>query len=480
VKKRIAIIGGGISGLTAAYILHRNHADTCEITLFEATERLGGIIETVHADGFIIECGPDSWVTEKPWAEQLVRELGLANELVPSNDRERRTYIAQNGGLIPLPDAMRLMVPTDLDAVFASALFTDSARRAYAAEPSRAAELRDTALLSRGVDADESVAVFVRRHFGDEVVETIARPLLAGILGGDIEKLSARALLDPFVTLEAQHGSLIVGLQQRSRASAASVFTTLASGLGTLVERLLQTLPAASIRLSSPVLALDSLPAGWAVETPNGRESFDHVLIATPLDTTRHLLASLPSSHAQRAAALLPADAASGLVVALGYRAHATPAPTIPKGFGLLEARSPSNHHSLLACTFLHQKFPNRAPAGATLLRAFFASSAANELSRRSSAEVARIARDQLIPLLRPLPEHADVIVVRHWPRSLPQYEVGHVARIAQFKLCLPELPGILVVGNSLRGVGLPDLIRDATDAAHALAGDEKTSLFTQ
>jgi oxygen-dependent protoporphyrinogen oxidase len=472
VKKRIAIVGGGISGLTAAYILHRDYADTCSFALFEANLRLGGIIETVHADGFTIECGPDSWVTEKPWAEQLARELGLAQELLPSNDRERRTYIARGGSLAALPDAMRMMVPTDLNAMVASPLFSESARQAYIVEPARATELRQTALLNRGIDADESIAAFVRRHFGDEVANNVAGPLLAGVFGGGIEKLSARALLGPFVTVEAQHGSLITGMQQRDRTSGLPVFTTLASGLGTLVDRLLRTLPPASIRLSCPVLAVESLPGGWVVETPNGNERFDRVLIATPLDTTCQLLASLPLAEAQRAATLLPADAASGLVVALGYKAQTKPVPTIPKGFGLLVAASPAGNHSLLACTFLHQKFQGRAPEGATLLRAFFASSAADELSRQSNHEIAGIARNQLVDLIGPLPEQADVTIVRRWPRSLPQYEIGHLGRMEEFRICLSTFNGMAVAGNAFRGVGLPDLVRDATQAARALASD--------
>ncbi len=476
-KRRIAIIGGGISGLTAAYILQRDYADSYEFTLFEANRRLGGIIETVRADGFTIECGPDSWVTEKPWAEQLARELGLAHELLPSNDRERRTYIARGSGeqdrsLAALPDAMRMMVPTELNAMLGSPLFTESAKRAYIAEPTRAAELRQTALLHRGIDADESIAAFVRRHFGDEVVHIVAGPLLAGVFGGDIEKLSAGALLGPFVTMEAQHGSLIAGMQQRDRTSDPSVFTTLASGLGTLIDQLLQSLPTSSIRLSCPVLAVESLPAGWMIETADGREHFDRVLIATPLDTTRRLLASLPSAEAKRAATLLPADAASGLVVALGYKAQTKPVPTIPKGFGLLVAAGPAGDHSLLACTFLHQKFQGRAPEGAALLRAFFASSAADEISRYSDHEIAGIARNQLADLLGPLPEKADVTIVRRWPRSLPQYEIGHLARMAEFTTCLSTLNGMAVAGNAFRGVGLPDLVRDATHAAHALARD--------
>jgi oxygen-dependent protoporphyrinogen oxidase len=470
VKKRIAIVGGGISGLTAAYILHRDYARTCEFALFEAGNRLGGIVETVHADGFTIECGPDSWVTEKPWLEELVRELGLGHELWPSNDRERRTYIARGGSLVQLPDSMRMMVPTDLDAAMASPFFTESARHAFIAEPSRAAELRETALLHRGTDADESIAAFVRRHFGDEVVDTVARPLLAGIFGGDIEKLSARALLGPFVTTEVGHGSLITGMQQRGPASGVPVFTTLASGLDTLIDRLQQSLPPSSIRLSSPVLAVGSLSPAWMIETANGREPFDRVLIATPLDITRQLLTSLPLAEAQQASTLLPAEAASGLVVALGYKAQSKSALTIPRGFGLLVAASPAGSHSLLACTFLHQKFQRRAPEGGTLLRAFFASSTADELSNRPDDEIASIARNQLVSLLGPLPERADVTIVRRWPRSLPQYEVGHVVRMETFKTCLSALDGLVIAGNAIRGVGLPDLVRDATQAAHTLA----------
>jgi oxygen-dependent protoporphyrinogen oxidase len=472
VKKRIAIIGGGISGLTAAYILHRDYSETCEFTLFEAASRLGGTVETVHSEGFVIEGGPDSWVTEKPWAEELARELDLAHELISSNDRQRRTYIARDGALTPLPDAMHMMVPGDLNAVIASPLFTEAAKHAYAAEPSRAAELRESALLHRGIDADESVAAFVRRHFGDEVVETVARPLLAGVFGGDIDKLSARALLGPFVSMEARHGSLIAALQQRSRRTKAPVFTTLASGLGTLTDRIFETLPAGSVRFSTPVLALDSSAARWTVEAATGREHFDRILLATPLDSTRQLLGSLPVAEAQQAAGLLPQNSTSGLVVALGYGAHTNPAPNIPEGFGFLVAANATTSYSLLACTFLHQKFRHRAPEGATLLRAFFASSAADELSQCSDIEIAGIARDQLTAFVGPIPEHADVTIVRRWPRSLPQYEIGHLARITQFDLCMSELHGFAVAGNALRGVGLPDLVRDATQAAHGLARD--------
>ena len=179
--KRIAIIGGGIAGITAAYELAKLARDGApvEATLFESTSRLGGIVETVREGGFIIECGPDGWVTEKPWARELAIELGLEDELLPSNDATRRTYILRESHLQPIPDNMSMMVPRDLDALTQSPLFTTDAIDSYRSEPTRAARLKATAPVT-----DESVASFVRRHFGSEVLETIAAPLLSGVLGG--------------------------------------------------------------------------------------------------------------------------------------------------------------------------------------------------------------------------------------------------------------------------------------------------------
>lgn len=469
-KKRIAIVGGGISGLTAAYILQRDHAGSCEFTLFEATSRFGGIVETVHRDGFTIECGPDSWVTEKPWAEQLARELELADDLLPSNDAVRRTYIAKQGSLIPLPDAMRMMVPADLNAILTSSLFSETAKQAYRSEPSRADELRAMSLLSRG--GDESVAVFVRRHFGDEVVETVAGPLLAGVFGGDIHKLSARALLAPFVAMEAEHGSLITGLAARESASHKPVFTTLASGLGTLVDRLLQQLPPSSLAPATTVLQLQRQDAAWVVKTSVGSRQFDGVLLATSLDTTRQLLAALSIPALQEAATLLPREASSSLIVALGYEPQRLAPASLPSGFGLLVAPDAGSSNSLLACTFLNQKFAHRAPEGAVLLRAFFGSAATDQFASHSDQQIIAAAREQLSALLGVLPETADIALVRRWPRSLPQYEAGHVDRIAQFDACLSAVHGLRVLGNALRGVGLPDLIRDAGEAVRAIASD--------
>jgi protoporphyrinogen/coproporphyrinogen III oxidase len=466
-RRRIAIVGGGISGLTAAYALTRDHAHTCEVTLYEASDRLGGIVETVREGGFTVECGPDSWVTEKPWAAALARELGLGGELLHSNDRRRRTYIAQDHTLAALPDGMRMMVPTDLDALDRSLLFSAGAKQAYRAEPIRAAKLRTAALAARGADADESVAAFVERHFGLEVTATVAGPLLAGVFGGDIHQLSARALLAPFVAMEQEHGSLVAALKQREPASAGSVFTTLESGLGTLVDRLHGALPAACVQLNAPILSIEPARHGWTLRTRLERQRYDALLLATPLDTTRKFLRDMPLHPAREAAACLPADASSSLIVALGYTGAAAGSLSLPEGFGLLVA---DGSHSLLACTFMHQKFAHRVPPGGVLLRAFFGNAAADAWSAESDAAVIDEARTQLIRLLGALPAQVDLALVRRWPRSLPQYAVGHLPRMRHFHACLSALPNLAVAGNFDRGVGLPDLIRDATAAAHRLA----------
>ena len=197
--RRIAILGGGISGLTAAYELEKARKSGAAIDwhLYESTDRLGGIVETIRQDGFVLEQGPDAWVSEKPWARELAIELGLESELIFSNDATRKTYILIDGELQPIPDRMRMMVPEDLAALENSSLFSDSARKSYADELTRAEELRASAPTE-----DESIAAFVQRHFGEEVLNKIAAPLLSGVFGGDVRKLSVRAVMPAFVAME--------------------------------------------------------------------------------------------------------------------------------------------------------------------------------------------------------------------------------------------------------------------------------------
>jgi oxygen-dependent protoporphyrinogen oxidase len=507
--RRIAIIGGGISGLTAAYELARLAHDGApvEAVLYESSNRLGGLIETVREGGFTVEAGPDGWVTAKPWARELATELGLAGELIASNDATRKTWIyldkpflgGNSGGcLVAMPDGLNMMVPSDLAALDGSPLFTAAAIEACRAEPSRAAEL------IRAIPPhDESIADFTLRHFGPEVLDRIAAPLLSGVFGGDVHRLSVQAIMPAFVRMEREHGSLIAALQSAAHEQPANgppaIFTSLRTGLGTFINSLVASIPASWLRLDTTVTALQPPAPGrsqWTVSTSaSGKRlesaSFDAVFIATPLDAARQLFAPLDPDTAQ----LLPTETSSAVLVALCFP-DATRVP-VPPGFGFLvpprpvpprqgqpEATPDTTSTLLLACTFTDQKFPARVPPGGRLIRAFYGGAAADRLARCNNDEIAAITRLELARILHshtharaplsgpaPTPLPTPVLtVVRRWPNSLPQYAVGHLDRVAELELRLQALPGLTLLGNTLHGVGIPDLVRDARAAARTAA----------
>ncbi|MGC2398991.1 MAG: protoporphyrinogen oxidase [Acidobacteriaceae bacterium] len=470
----IAIAGAGLSGLATAYQLACDHVP---FTLFEAGERLGGIVETVHRQGFVIECGPDSWVTEKPWARELAVELGLEDQIISSNDQWRRTYVQQEEGrqtrLVPIPDGMQMMIPAKWGPLLESPLFSWQARLAYLREPKRAAELKASAPTE-----DESVADFVRRHFGGEVASKVAGPLLAAVFGGDIEQLSVRAVMQPFVRMEAEQGSLIQAMQARTRESAQSIFTTLSSGLETLIERMAKRLPAESVRLRRPVLRIEQDQGGWRLTSGQSERNsetsrFDAVVLATPPDVTAMLLRQLNP----RIAALLPQRATSAIVAALAFAPEQASRLRIPRGFGYVvpSGSSSSEEHKLLACTFVDQKFPGRVPQGAVLLRAFFGGHSGEVLQGEGDDQIAERARRQLARVLGPLPQAAET-VVRRWPLSLPQYEVGHLDRMAELQRQLNTVPALHLVGSAYYGVGLPDLIRQGRATARLLVKQSQSN----
>lgn len=506
---RIAVVGGGIAGLTAVWQLNRLAADAAsagrrlDITLFESSNRLGGIIQTVREGGFVIETGPDAWLTQKPSAAELAREVGLGHQLIGSNDSARKTWIYLRtpehpiARLLPMPDGMTMMVPADLDALEDSPLFSREAVAAYRSEVARADELRGST-----PEEDESVAAFVLRHFGPEVLDRVAAPLLSGVFGGDVHALSARAALPGLIEIERKYGSLVKGLQaEKLRAGSTkdnavqarlTLFTTIRSGLGSLVDRLTADIPAEWIRLNANVLSLARVsPAdtGWHLTSSCGgrrtTERFDSVLLALPPRTARNLLSGLD----QLTADLIPSQTSSAVLVAYAFP-DASRVP-IPPGFGLLvppvNRRDRGETPTLLqACTFVDQKFDDRVPPGGRLLRTYFGGEAATRLAKCNNDEIATIGRLELARVLhtyshgtaplsgpapQPLPESL-LTVVRRLPNSLPQYEVGHLNRLREVKERLADkLPGLVLLGTSVAGVGIPDVIREARSAARDTAG---------
>jgi len=462
--RHVAIVGGGLSGLAAAYQLAQ---EGVEFTLFEASTRLGGIVETVRRDGFVIECGADSWVTEKAWARELAIELGLESEIIGSNDRWRRTYLLDDKRLVAMPDGMRMMVPTQWAPVLNSPLFTWQARLAYLRELRRAAELKESPL---GDGEDESVASFVRRHFGDEVTQTIAGPLLAGVFGGSVKTLSVRAVMPAFVKLEREHGSLIAGLQQKQATSSDTVFTSLKGGLEGLVHGMAERLPSGTVRLEHEVRSIRKKGDRWIVDENEGAAEYDALVVATPAHVSRQLLRSIHEEFDS----LLAMDATSAIVVALAFLLVQAKRLRIPRGFGYLvpqraSVRAMDQDPQLLACTFVNQKFAHRAPEGAVLLRAFFGGDTAPALMGESDAALVALALRRLSEALGPVPE-PDIALVRRWPLSLPQYAVGHLDRMAKLSELTSNFPALHLIGNAYQGVGLPDLIRQGREAARRIA----------
>lgn len=493
-QRRIAIVGGGTAGVAAAceLALLAGQGAQVEVTLFEASPRLGGIVETVHEAGFTIECGPDGWVTEKPWARALAEELGLAGEIIPSNDATRKTYVLVGHELLAMPDNMRMMVPAGLEALAAleasqpqdasatHALFSAQAIAAYRDEVNRA-----DALKAAAPACDESVASFIRRHFGDEVLEKIGAPLLSGVFGGDVDRLSVRSVMAPFVAMEREHGSLILALEAKARAKQArmasggaaaaetTVFTTLRSGLGTLIDGMVAKInacPAVTIRLKTAVNSVRRTEAGWRIETAAGEEDFDRLLLATPVDVAQRLLGPTDAEAAE----LMEMEASSAVVAAFGFTGDAARSLDIPPGFGFLippkadaGAQPQAQPNTLLAATFVDQKFDGRVPRGGRLLRAFFGGATADRLLGHADEDIAAIARAELASILGAIPEPV-VTVVRRWPRALPQYAVGHLERMAQLDARVEAMGSLWLLGNGYRGVGLPDLVRDSRAAAQA------------
>ena len=358
--KRIAIIGGGISGLSAAYTIDekRRAGTPVEYVLFESSPRLGGVLVTDHVDGCLVEAGPDSFLTEKPWAAELCGKIGLAGQLIGSNDSERKTYIVARGQLVVMPDGLMFMVPTKIMPTVLSPLFSWGTKIRMAAEwfhpPRRASE-------------DETVADMVKRHYGPEMVELLADPLLSGVYGGEATGLSVRAVLPRFADMESKHGSLgRAMLKARKKMGAAAsvparpLFSSLKDGMQQMVNALVARLDARALNTSSLVQSLIRQDNGWTVSAGYQTDHFDAVIIAIPTHAAAGVLQSADQDLARELGEI---NYSSSVTVTLGYDEKVRRG--LPPGFGFLVPRSEG--HRMLAATFVHNKFPHRAPENRAL-----------------------------------------------------------------------------------------------------------------
>lgn len=451
--KRIAIIGGGIAGLSAAFYLEKARRSGADLqwALFEKSDRLGGVIQTERHDGFVIEAGPDSFLSIKPDASRLCQELGLGDHLIPSNDASRKTYILVKGSLVPIPHGLEFMVPTRIWPMATTPLFSFSTKLRMAAELFSPAH-KDA--------ADESVGDFVRRHFGQEMVDRVAEPLLAGVYGGNAERLSIRAVLPRFAEMERQHGSLVratlkAKAQVKSKAPGGSkpqsLFTSLKNGMLQMVEALVAALPQASIRMRQQNLSLRPVNDDWQIESAGNTETFQAVLLAVPAPAAAGLLRQF---HPGLIEGLARIEYTSTAAVALAYDQA-----DLPEGHGFLVPRSEGR--KMMACTFVHKKFPYRAPDEKKLLRCFFSSSRMPDLLTHSDEALQQFARQELKEILGLTAEPKFARTFR-WDRAMAQYETGHLDRVAEMEKIIAAMPGFHIIGNSFHGIGVPDCIKSA------------------
>jgi oxygen-dependent protoporphyrinogen oxidase len=447
--KRIAIIGGGIAGLSAAFYLEKARRAGADLqwALLEKSDRLGGVIQTERRDGFVIEAGPDSFLSIKPDASRLCQELGLGDQLIPSNDSSRKTYILVKGSLVPIPQGLEFMVPTRIWPMATTPLFSFSTKLRMAAE------LFSSARKDAG---DESVGDFVRRHFGQEMVDRVAEPLLAGVYGGNAERLSIRAVLPRFAEMERQHGSLVRATLRaktlaRPGAKPQPLFTSLKNGMQQMVEALTAALPQASIRLRQQNLSLRPVNDDWQIESGGISERFQAVLLAAPAPAAAGLLRQF---HPALIEGLGRIEYTSTAAVALAYEQA-----ELPAGHGFLVPRSEGR--KMMACTFVHKKFPYRAPGDMKLLRCFFSSSRMPDLLTHSDEALQQFARQELKEILGLTAEPKFARTFR-WDRAMAQYETGHLDRVAEMEKIIAEMPGFHIIGNSFHGIGVPDCIKSA------------------
>jgi protoporphyrinogen/coproporphyrinogen III oxidase len=461
--QRIAIVGGGISGLSAAYGLEklRTGGSPIEYTLFESSARLGGVLQTDRSDGYVIEAGADSFLSAKTWARDLCQEIGLGDQLIYSRDHERKTYIVVRNQLMPIPDGMQFMVPTNSSAVMTSRLFSAGTKLRFLNEylnPRRFKSSSD----------DESVESFVTRHFGAEVVDRLAEPLLAGVYGGDASKMSVRAVLPMMVKMEEERGSLIRGMLAARRAQSAAerlpLFTSLRSGMQALIEALVSKLPVTFLRTNSPVQRL-RYAEGWRITNTEREERFDSLILAVPAYVAAGLLRGVSANADGLAGELEQIAYNSSIAIALGYKAADVEGGQgrLPSGFGFLIPRS--EERCMMACTFVHQKFNHRVSDGRLLLRTFFGGKRNQDLLGLPDAELVAIARRELRGVLR-WDVEPELSRVYRWSHVMAQYEVGHLARIKRIERLTGELPHFQLAGNAYQGIGIPDCIRSGENAA--------------
>jgi protoporphyrinogen/coproporphyrinogen III oxidase len=437
-------VGGGISGLSAAYYLSKAGVRP---TLIEKSPQVGGVIRTNVQHDCVLEAGPDGFMAAKPWAMNLIRELGLADQVIGSNDHSRVTYIVKKGRLVPMPEGLMMMVPTKILPLVGTPLLSWGTKIRMGLEFLRR---------PKGRQPDRSVHDFLLDHYGQESIDYLAEPLLAGVYGGDPREMSVNSVLARFVEIEAKYGSLTRGVlaQRRPKSSGPSSFLlTLKGGLGQLIEALR---PSADV-LHANAETLEQTANGFRVRADGDWIEAEHVVLATSARDSAKLLQTSQKELADLLAAI---PYTTSITLSLGYRKDTFDHPL--KGHGFLVPKRERKY--MLGCTWVGNKFDHRVPDDLVALRCFLGGDAL-ALTDQALVEAARSELRSIMGLEAEPIFHS----IARWPHSMAQYTVGHEKRVERIEAIVASIPCLHLAGNAYHGIGIPDCVRMGKEAAERI-----------
>lgn len=468
----MAVIGGGITGLAAAHRaieLCQAQQRPLALTLFEGQSRLGGLFGSESKGDYLIERGADSFITNKPSGIDLCRRLGLEDEFITTNPRYRRSLILSHGRLVPTPDGFNLIAPARIWPMLTSPLLSWSGKIRL---------LQERFIPRKRGLSDESLAAFVRRRLGNEMLERVVQPMVGGIYTSDPEQLSLLATLPRFLEMEQTDGSLLRGMKRQQTpahdqlhsksASGArySLFVSLKNGMQQLLDTLEQRIVAQTQRRPGPrVKMLRRLQAGWEVTPESGDpQVFDGIILAVPVHVASALLAEVDTEFS---ALLKEIKSASSAIVITGHDLTRIRHPM--DAFGVVIPHCEGRR--ILATSFLSRKFPGRAPAGKIILRTFVGGAMQPEELQQDDDHLLQSVLNELGKIFG-IEGPPEISEVARYPQGMPQYTVGHLERVRAIEARAQSYPTLRLAGNYFRGVGVPDCIQSGEQAAESLLAD--------
>ena len=471
--KSVIIIGGGIAGLAAAYRIQEEIQKGAPLscTLLEGSDRFGGKIHTLRRDGFILERGPDSFISQKPAAIELCKKLGIDQHLTGTKTDHPQTFVYLNRKMVTMPDGLSLMVPTKFLPFITTRLFT---------WPGKIRMGMDLLLPQRRGNSDESLASFVRRRLGTEALERMAQPLMSGIYASDPEQMSLQATFPMFAQVEKKYRSLILGmLAQKRRRSAPppvpgnpgsgskggytpySFFLTMKNGLSEIVETLIDQSPDVLFRYKAPVEKLWKTGDSWKLQLVSGEElEADAVIVSTPAPPTVRLVEPWAPGIAAR---LRQIPYVSTAAVALGFDRSRFAHPL--KGYGFVVPHI--ENRKITACTWVSSKFPGRAPDNRVLLRAFVGGAVHEKLAEQDPEILKAMVREELRDIMG-IQEEPLFCEVFQYKKGNVQYQVHHPQLVAEIEKELVDYKGLYLAGSAYKGIGIPDCVKNGTENANA------------